>query len=58
MMVNQEKYIGFVKWFKDLSRDANYGFIQHEKLGDLFFHEKNLFSKNNIIVETYVITLY
>ncbi len=35
--LNSEKHIGLVKWFHDQTRDANYGFIQHAKLGDLFF---------------------
>lgn len=43
-----EKYIGLVKWFHDQSRDANYGFIQHAKLGDLFFHERSLEQGQNI----------
>ncbi|KAA9037163.1 cold shock domain-containing protein [Ginsengibacter hankyongi] len=55
-----EKYIGLVKWFHDEARDANYGFIQHAKLGDLFFHERsieqgqniNTFKENAIVVFT------
>jgi hypothetical protein len=55
-----EKYIGLVKWFHDQSRDANYGFIQHAKLGDLFFHERSIepgqaisaFRENAIVVFT------
>lgn len=39
---DNEKYIGLVKWFRDQSRDANYGFIEHPKLGDLFFHERSI----------------
>ncbi|MBK6642417.1 MAG: cold shock domain-containing protein [Bacteroidetes bacterium] len=53
-----EKYIGLVKWFHDQTRDANYGFIQHAKLGDLFFHERSIeqgqdiksFRENAIVV--------
>lgn len=53
-----EKYIGLVKWFHDEVRDANYGFIQHAKLGDLFFHERSIeqgqdiksFRENAIVV--------
>lgn len=55
-----EKYIGLVKWFHDQTKDANYGFIQHAKLGDLFFHERsieqgqviNSFRENAIVVFT------
>lgn len=42
------KYIGLVKWFHDQVRDANYGFIQHAKLGDLFFHERSIEHGQNI----------
>lgn len=57
-MADTEKYIGLVKWFHDQARDANYGFIQHAKLGDLFFHERSIeqgqdiksFRENTIIV--------
>lgn len=37
-----ERYIGLVKWFHDQAKNANYGFIQHAKLGDLFFHERSI----------------
>jgi len=55
---NTERYIGLVKWFHDHAKNANYGFIQHAKLGDLFFHERsiergqdlNSFSENAIVV--------
>jgi hypothetical protein len=57
-MADKEKYIGLVKWFHDQARNANYGFIQHAKLGDLFFHERsiekgqdiNSFRENAIVV--------
>ncbi|MEZ4776909.1 MAG: cold shock domain-containing protein [Bacteroidia bacterium] len=57
-MSDVEKYIGLVKWFHDQARDANYGFIQHAKLGDLFFHERSIeqgqdissFRENAIVV--------
>jgi cold shock CspA family protein len=57
-MADKEKYIGLVKWFHDQARDANYGFIQHAKLGDLFFHERSIeqgqdiksFRENAIVV--------
>ncbi|MBK9334021.1 MAG: cold shock domain-containing protein [Ignavibacteria bacterium] len=57
---NREKYLGLVKWFHDQARDANYGFIQHAKLGDLFFHERSIekgqdirsFRENAIVVFT------
>lgn len=57
-MADKEKYIGLVKWFHDQARDANYGFIQHAKLGDLFFHELSIeqgqdiksFRENAIVV--------
>lgn len=39
---DKEKFIGLVKWFHDQARNANYGFIQHAKLGDLFFHERSI----------------
>jgi len=55
-----EKYIGLVKWFRDQAKNANYGFIQHAKLGDLFFHERSIeqgqdissFRENTIVVFT------
>lgn len=55
---NSEKYIGLVKWFHDQAKNANYGFIQHAILGDLFFHEKSIekgqeissFTENEIVV--------
>ena len=43
-----EKFIGLVKWFHDQAKDANYGFIQHAILGDLFFHEKSIEQGQNI----------
>ena len=53
-----DKYIGLVKWFHDQAKGANYGFIQHAILGDLFFHEKSIeqgqniasFSENEMVV--------
>jgi hypothetical protein len=53
-----EKYIGLVKWFHDQAKDANYGFIQHVILGDLFFHansiadgqNKSTFHENDIVI--------
>jgi cold shock CspA family protein len=55
---DKQKYIGLVKWFHDQAKDANYGFIQHVQLGDLFFHERsieqgqeiNSFRENQIVV--------
>ena len=55
---NSEKYIGLVKWFHDSVKKANYGFIQHAVLGDLFFHENSieqgqdndLFRENELVV--------
>jgi len=55
---DRQKYIGLVKWFHDQIKDANYGFIQHVQLGDLFFHERsieqgqdiNSFRENQIVV--------
>ena len=47
-MSDTKKYIGLVKWFHDQARDANYGFIQHAKLGDLFFHERSIEQGQNI----------
>ena len=43
-----EKYIGLVKWFHDQAKNANYGFIQHAVLGDLFFHQKSIEQGQNI----------
>ncbi len=43
-----EKYIGLVKWFHDSVKNANYGFIQHAILGDLFFHERSIEQGQNI----------
>jgi cold shock CspA family protein len=53
----EKKSIGLVKWFHDNAKDANYGFINNAKLGDLFFHERNiekgqdisLFRENEIV---------
>jgi cold shock CspA family protein len=47
-MTDSNKYIGIVKWFHDQTREANYGFIQHAKLGDIFFHEKSTSGGQNI----------
>ena len=54
----RKKFIGLVKWFHDQTKNANYGFIQHAKLGDLFFHERSIeqgqdissFRENAIVV--------
>jgi len=54
----KEKYIGLVKWFHDQAKNANYGFIQHAILGDLFFHERSIekgqditsFKENEVVV--------
>jgi len=53
-----EKYVGLVKWFHDQAKNANYGFIQHAILGDLFFHERSIeqgqditsFKENEVVV--------
>lgn len=53
-----EKYVGLVKWFHDQAKNANYGFIQHAILGDLFFHENSIeqgqdtasFKENEVVV--------
>ncbi len=37
-----ELQIGIVKWFQDESKNANYGFIEHSRYGDLFFHKRNI----------------
>lgn len=44
-MQNGERYIGLVKWFRDQTKNANYSFINHENLGDLFFHKRNVNSE-------------
>jgi cold shock CspA family protein len=54
-----DKYLGRIKWFRDLSRDADYGFITNSKLGEVFFHKRNisktdtshleLFTENQIV---------
>lgn len=52
------KYIGQIKWYYDKLKDANYGFIHHPKLGDIFFHKNSidegqdmdLFRENEIVV--------
>lgn len=54
------KFIGAVKWFHDSTRNANYGFIQHVTLGDLYFNENSIesgqdlsaFKENEIVVFT------
>lgn len=53
-----EKFIGIIKWFGDQQREANYGFIQHTKLGDIYFNWKsivkgqlkNRFYENKVVV--------
>jgi hypothetical protein len=40
--MENEKQIGLVKWFHDKSKDLNHGFIQHIKLGDLYFNENSI----------------
>lgn len=52
-----KRFIGLIKWFHDKAKNSNYGFIQHFKLGDIFFHEKSIdkgqdiFSfKDNVVV--------
>lgn len=55
-----EKHIGVVNWFRDQAKNANYGFIHHVTLGDLFFHENgisqgqdiNSFKENEIVIFT------
>ena len=47
-MSKTEKYIGIVKWFHDHAKNADYGFIQHSVLGDLFFHKNSIESGQNI----------
>lgn len=52
------KYIGLVKWFHDEQRNADYGFIQHAILGDVYFNGKNIikgqpnekFSENDVVI--------
>ncbi len=44
------KYIGLVKWFHDKAKNSNYGFIQHIKLGDLFFHENSIENKQYLSI--------
>lgn len=54
----EKKNIGVVKWFHDQQRDADYGFIQHSKLGDIYFNSKSIiegqelekFNENEVIV--------
>lgn len=53
-----EKYIGLVKWFHDAQRNADYGFIQHAKLGDIYFNGRNIvkgqakerFDENDVVI--------
>lgn len=39
-MADTNKYIGLVKWLNDKTLDANYGVIQHFKLGEFLFRKK------------------
>lgn len=56
--MDKQKYIGLIKWFHDKAKDANYGFIQHFELGELFFHEQSIekgqdiqnFKENKVVV--------
>ena len=53
-----EKHVGIVNWFHDKTKDANYGFINHAVLGELFFHEKGIeqgqiindFKENEVVI--------
>ena len=53
-----EKHVGIVNWFHDKAKDANYGFINHAVLGELFFHEKGIeqgqiindFKENEVVI--------
>ena len=46
--IDKEKYIGLVKWFHDQSRDSNYGFILHAKLGEIYFNERSIEQSQNL----------
>lgn len=48
------RYIGIIKWFYDKARDANYGFIEHFKMGDVFFHIKNINPNTNTNISNLV----
>ena len=58
MQNEDEKHIGLIKWFHDAQRDADYGFIQHAKLGDIYFNGRNIlkgqskekFNENDIVI--------
>ncbi len=58
--VENQKYIGIVKWFHDKVKKVNIGFIEHAQLGDVFFHERTIaegqdiesFTKDTVVVFT------
>jgi hypothetical protein len=53
-----DKHIGLVKWFHDKAKNADYGFIQHATLGDLYFNDRSIdksqdiydFKENELVV--------
>lgn len=58
MQNENKKYIGLAKWFHDAQRNADYGFIQHAKLGDIYFNGRNIakgqskerFDENDVVI--------
>ncbi|MBP6234869.1 MAG: cold shock domain-containing protein [Saprospiraceae bacterium] len=58
--MNTQKYLGSIKWFHDSVKNADYGFIVHETMGEVYFHKKGIvkadssnleaFSENQIVV--------
>ncbi len=43
-----DKFIGEILWYYDQSSGGEYGFINHEYLGKIFFHKKNVLLGENI----------
>lgn len=47
-METASKLIGTIIWFRDKSKNANFGFIKSAKLGDIFFHERSIVTGQNL----------
>jgi len=56
-MESDKYFIGKVKWFRDEVKKADYGFINHLSLGDIFFHknEINEHHRNQYIHEDVIV---
>lgn len=46
--MESERHIGTVKWFGNREKKIDYGFIESNKYGDLFFHKKSIYKKQRL----------